>query len=146
MCFGGPECWQFFVIICIMKTKMQIFIEPIVSHCDLARLHLLHKTCWVKSTLGSQAECKYSTWCTGTDYGTSEWCECPTRPNPALPSLTLPNLSYTDYTYSDHNEIKWNLSLDIKYTVTKNCITDRQHLRNLMCIWCIEKISLPVYS
>ena len=70
------------------------------------------------------------------------------RHDPTESSLTsppLPNLSYTDYTYSDHNEIRWNLSLDIKYTVSKNCITARQHCGSLMCIWCIEKIPLITY-
>ena len=39
-------------------------------HCDLVRLHLLYKTCWVEFTLGrldSTTKCIDSTCCTGPD-------------------------------------------------------------------------------
>ena len=47
-----------------------------ICHCDLARVHLLQKACWVYSTLGVTTECIYSTFCTGSDYATCKvgWC------------------------------------------------------------------------
>ena len=41
-----------------------------ICHCDLARVHLLQKACWVYSTLGVTTECIYCTFCTGSDYAT----------------------------------------------------------------------------
>ena len=55
---------------------MNIFLQP-VGHCDLARLHLLHKTYWVDSSLDSTIECIYSTCCTYKDHVTfilEWWC------------------------------------------------------------------------
>jgi len=36
-----------------MGNHVVVFILIKTVDCDLARLHLLHKTCWVDSTLGS---------------------------------------------------------------------------------------------
>ena len=55
-----------------LKTKFDSSLKSKnSSHCDLARLHLLHKT---YSLTGCTTECMYrhSTCCTGTYYATSD--------------------------------------------------------------------------
>ena len=41
------------LILRTMGNHVVVFILIKTVDCDLARLHLLHKTCWVDSTLGS---------------------------------------------------------------------------------------------